>query len=504
MDIAVRPDVSETNLRRLLSVGLESPTLDYKSACDPSNTDELLEIVKDVAAMQVDGGYLVIGADDHGKPTGSVTESQLKQFEQASFRAKMRKYLPEPLDLLVKTHCIDGHDLIMVYVGPSTSVFAIIARDGNNSRGRTVFQPGDVFARHGTASERWNQHDIAKIKHRLVQNERERWLREATMAITANMTTPQASAVANEPVGTLSWELDTETFRGAVLELLSRGQVIPLKYLLSNVRAEVGGFLLDPSGRERLEVVLDRLTCLACLTLQLDESAIFRLTLQGLVDTYRLPIDSEGSRKRQLSVPAAQLWFMVLQRVCAVGALATRLRRWPEVRALVAQRGRGTDFDKGFSSNWYRHALVMASRDNLLKSDQSRRDESLLTFALRQVERLPCLRPDMTIIEEEEVLTSLVQFDFLACVVAIDIAAGSPDKSPFFPSFARFYSSRVQKIAADLISDESLRKSIANRTDAEIANVLDGIGKASSQQILQWGGYDSDTDAFIARNLPPE
>lgn len=504
MSIAVRPDVSEDNLRRLLGIGVESATLDFKSTFDPSNTDELLEIVKDVAAMQIDGGYLVIGADDNGKPVGSFTETQLKQFEQANLRAKLRKYLSEPLDLLVKSHRIDSHDLVLIYVGPSTNVFAIIARDGNNSKGRTVFQPGDVFARHGTASERWNYHDIARIKVRLVENERERWLHEATAAITASMTTPEANAVANGPVGTLAWELDADTFRGAVLELLSRNQLLPLKYLLSNVRAEVGGFLDDPDGQERIEVILDRLTCLACLALQVDEAAVFKLTLQGLVDAYGVPVDSAGSRRANLSMPASGLWFMVLQRICAIGALATRLKRWAEVRMLVAQTGRGRDFEDQFYTNWYRHALVMASRDNLLRADSGKRDESLLSFALRQVEQHACLRPDIGSIDEEEVLKSLVQFDFLACIIAIDIAAGTSDPSPFYPSFARFYSSRVQKVASDLISDRSFRKSIADRTDAEIAIVLDGINRLSSQQNMRWGGFNDEINEFINKNLPPD
>ena len=69
MPIAVRDDLSEEALLALLDEGSESETLDYKKLCNIAIPFTFLQIVKDVAAMQLRGGYIVIGADDHGGQT---------------------------------------------------------------------------------------------------------------------------------------------------------------------------------------------------------------------------------------------------------------------------------------------------------------------------------------------------------------------------------------------------------------------------------------------------
>ncbi len=62
----VEPVVSEEKLRVLLAEQHESASLDYKGVADLSDKRTSVELAKDVAAMQVDGGFLVIGADDRG------------------------------------------------------------------------------------------------------------------------------------------------------------------------------------------------------------------------------------------------------------------------------------------------------------------------------------------------------------------------------------------------------------------------------------------------------
>lgn len=64
----VEPTASEEKLRELLREGHESSALDYKSTLDLSVSDEVVELVKDLAALRGEplGGYVVVGADDHG------------------------------------------------------------------------------------------------------------------------------------------------------------------------------------------------------------------------------------------------------------------------------------------------------------------------------------------------------------------------------------------------------------------------------------------------------
>ena len=155
-------------LRRLLALRSERDWLDYKRQCDLSSTRGLVEFAKDVGAMMTTGGYILVGAGDHGQPTGDVEHLDL--FDPATLYAKLAKYLPEPFEIRAATHPHRGQSYSLVYVVPHADGFAIFERDGTYQDGKSqaiVFRAGEVFARHGTRSERWNQGDIAVIKQRL-------------------------------------------------------------------------------------------------------------------------------------------------------------------------------------------------------------------------------------------------------------------------------------------------------------------------------------------------
>ena len=84
-------------------------------------------------------------------------------FDEATLRAKLAKWIPEPFDLKVGVHHHDGNLLAVVYVGPSPEGCCIFRADGQyekNGKQVTVFRASDVFVRHGTASERAQQHDL--------------------------------------------------------------------------------------------------------------------------------------------------------------------------------------------------------------------------------------------------------------------------------------------------------------------------------------------------------
>jgi hypothetical protein len=158
-------------LARLLGLGGERDWVDYKRQCDLSSTRDLVEITKDIGAMMITGGYIVVGADDNGRPAGEVEHLEL--FDPATVHAKVAKYVPKPFELRVATHAYQEQSFALVYVAPHPEGFCVFEKDGTypdpqTGRPRTVFRAGSVFARHGTASEPWNQRDIAIIKQRLV------------------------------------------------------------------------------------------------------------------------------------------------------------------------------------------------------------------------------------------------------------------------------------------------------------------------------------------------
>lgn len=156
-------------LARLLGFGGERDWLDYKSQCDLSSTRDLVEITKDIGALMITGGYIVVGADDHGLPAGEPAHLEL--FDPANVHAKVAKYIPKPFELRVAVQTHQHQLFAVIYVAPHPDGLCVFEHAGNYTEPgkgtRTVFRAGDVFARHGTASERWNQHDIETVKRRL-------------------------------------------------------------------------------------------------------------------------------------------------------------------------------------------------------------------------------------------------------------------------------------------------------------------------------------------------
>jgi len=160
--------VSADILATLLDLQGERDWLDYKRQCDLSSARGLVEFAKDVGAMMITGGYIVVGADDNGQPTGDVDHLEL--FDPATLHAKLAKYLGRPFEIRSATHDYHGQSYALVYAVPHLDGFCVFERDGSYQDGKgqiTVFRAGDVFARHGTRSERWNQRDIPMIKQRL-------------------------------------------------------------------------------------------------------------------------------------------------------------------------------------------------------------------------------------------------------------------------------------------------------------------------------------------------
>jgi hypothetical protein len=160
--------VDAATLARLLAIQGELDWLDYKRQCDLSSTRGLVDFAKDVGAMMITGGYILVGANDNGQPTGDVEHLDL--FDPATLHAKLAKYLPKPFEIRAATHSHQDQTYALVYVVPHQDGFCIFESDGayqDGNRQVLVFRAGDVFARHGTRSERWRQADVTVIKQRL-------------------------------------------------------------------------------------------------------------------------------------------------------------------------------------------------------------------------------------------------------------------------------------------------------------------------------------------------
>jgi hypothetical protein len=199
-------------------------------------------------------------------------------------------------------------------------------------------------------------------------------------------------------------------------------------------------------------------------------------------------------------MPPEELWLKVISHVMALGAFLVREKRWQLVRELVLQRPSGEDFANRYYNNWIRHALTMAARAELVHRAE---DATLISVALARVRENECLRPDLPV-DDERLLNSVCQFDFLACVVALD-EAGDLSTSNFYPNFSRYYSGRTNPIVERLLDDAEMRSAIFHRDDEDLAVVLRELDTRATREsfaVAGWDGYSSSVNHWIEQHMP--
>ena len=169
--VVVEPVVNMRKLLELLELQTEGPTVDYKELYDlrkdaPLRKRHLVELAKHVGAMSVQGGFLVVGVDDHGVPTGALSVEQASYFDEARLRPMLLTWLPKALEIRSQKHEIDGKPVVLIYVARNPAGFAVFEADGQYSDGKkttTVFSKGDIFWRDGTQSCRIDQRGLEQI-----------------------------------------------------------------------------------------------------------------------------------------------------------------------------------------------------------------------------------------------------------------------------------------------------------------------------------------------------
>jgi hypothetical protein len=155
--------VSDEKLAELLALQAEYPELDYKSVIDLSTAEGKVELAKDVGAMQVRGGYIVVGVDNSAVLTGQLDSVDLQRFDEANLVPTLLRWLPEPLELRTRVARRDGHAVVVIYIGRHPSRCAFFRADGKymrNGKEIVTFRAGEVFWRDGTRSVRVSQQGI--------------------------------------------------------------------------------------------------------------------------------------------------------------------------------------------------------------------------------------------------------------------------------------------------------------------------------------------------------
>lgn len=512
--------VSDEKLLDLLAYQTEYAELDFKSTIDPSSTEGLIELAVDVGAMQVRAGYIVGGVDNQGVPTGGMDPVDLRAFDEARLRSKLLRYLPDPLTLHLGVHKIDGHPVVLIFVGRHPSGCAIFRADGQYPKGgETVvrFRRGEVFWRNGTSSERIDQAGLEEIFRGRLADAKADWLDEhQEMRRREREVTERAvgaARAARGALGSVSLDLPTPELVAAALELIRDDDRIALIHLFRGTGERARQAIEKGEVDTEFGGLLDKISCLAATFLVYEQDEWFGRTIAALGEIYSLAVPDESAAlsfgyRTHISSDeiAPRIWLETIERVFAIGALAVRLKNWRAIRTLTLQLPERIDY--GYEVNWLRHALTMASRAQHLDhlEDGRQVSVSLLALAREHIERLQCLRPDGIPGDADELFTALAQFDVLSNLTAV-ADAGSADSKVFFPNFARFRQSRVDPVARRLLTDAEMRRWLFPHSDKELAQALLAIGQVAAREGVRYDGFmgwemDRGIEAFLKEHAP--
>ncbi|MET9313070.1 ATP-binding protein [Kribbella sp. NPDC003505] len=500
--LIVEPVVTAEKLASLLAVGCELRSLDFKQTVDLDEHAELVEFAKDVAAFRSCGGYLVIGADDQGRPTGTLSGSLATKFDEANLRQKLEKFL-RPTDVISALHELDGHRLVLVYVPRHPLGFTVVKSVGEYTKPgggqKVVLRPGDVFVRRGTSSERWTEADVEGLFSPRDARLREAHRMEFAAMVAAIQQGAQGQAIAGGPAQSLVWQLDQASFDGAVVEFIRRNDIVPIQLFLIRMPGEAQAAAAR-GDQDKFDTMLDRTISLGAVALTLGREELTGEVIECLTAIYQNPPEVGAGEENPL--PRAIFWVDILARVEALGALAVVLKKWTVVRALAAQPAPDTWY-----SSWLRHGLTEAARSNVFPTTAAGHQEQggLIPLARRVAHRLPALRPYVaddsgydpepgaSIPPTDPILDALCAFDALAALVVMTgLDPAKFDVHQFYPSFGNYYSRRSIPYWARLLKDAEMREALLSGVgDDTLGRAMAGVAEVA-QTVLpgRWGLWD--------------
>ncbi|MGA2471801.1 MAG: hypothetical protein ABSG64_14060 [Solirubrobacteraceae bacterium] len=500
----------------MLALQTEHPELDFKRTIDLQDAGSTIELAKDVGAMQALGGYIVVGVNDSGVPTGELDAADLRAFDEASLTQKMLRYLAGPLHLRTRVAETRGHQVPIIFVGPHPAGCAFFRADGTyqrNGRSHTAFREGDVFFRDGTRSTRMTQAGFEAVIARRVAAAKTEWFDEQREVRRHERDALETTTEAHGPLGTVNLDMRPREMSVAALELSRANDEIALRHLLNDATARARRFIDAGDIEDQLAALLDSLICLAATFLEYEQWQWFDRLVELLREVYSMPLVEGDAERFGYNVrippdePAPRVWLQLMTRLYALGGLAVRRHRWAAIRTLTLQLPERLI---SYDTNWLRHAITMISRAEHLQSRQGDHaiELSLLSLAHAQAARLDCLRPDGIRPDDELLLTSLAQFDVLSNIVAVADAPDLGFGQTFFPNFARLHQSRVQPAVVELLRDGAMREALGVQDDGRLAVALRAVGDVASREGFRYDGFrgwaHTPVADFIAGRLPAD
>src|SRR4051794_693556 len=242
--------------------------------------------------MAVAGGYIVVGADNHGRPTGRPINAAA--FDEARLAAKVRQFLD---DIHILTNVFEQRCNVLIYIGPHRAGVAVFKRIGQYGQNSVVFREGEIFHRRGTESRRIDtrslQEALERVVDRRVREEIDRLAPLIRRELERAEFARSASSIAREPLGALTIGMTADVIANAVLELARTSDDIPFRRLLDEAR-ERARIVFPANEQPLLADTLDKLTTMACALASVGREAWAAATVDALVDIYALALDSYG------------------------------------------------------------------------------------------------------------------------------------------------------------------------------------------------------------------
>ncbi|OQZ07411.1 MAG: hypothetical protein B6D36_00040 [Planctomycetes bacterium UTPLA1] len=175
----------------LLALGRTAETndVDFKATFNSASSRDWLELIKDIAAFaNSGGGYILVGVNDDGTPSGHDV-SDLLAVDSADLANRLHKYFGQHFSgvELIETEK-DARKICAIRVRPAR-IPIVFARVGEielpDGKKKTVFAAGTVYFRHGTKSEPGVTDDLRCFLERELEFTRKSWLDGITKVVEA-------------------------------------------------------------------------------------------------------------------------------------------------------------------------------------------------------------------------------------------------------------------------------------------------------------------------------
>ncbi|MFD1722535.1 helix-turn-helix domain-containing protein [Amnibacterium endophyticum] len=482
-------DVDLNRLRSLLAQGVETPELDYKATWSVDERHDLVELAKDVAAIEAlpSGGYILIGANDDGAPSGLFNEPAPGAFDEQKVRSRLISVLGEPLDLTVGLHVLNDHWFLLLGVGAHVSGFRIMDRDGQYQdrldKQKTLWRAGDVFVRRGTSSERWNYHEARDLVERVIEQRKEQWRADVFATIRGQSPIFESGGYVN-----VSVDIPLEALEQSVLQLIRREDRVGLDVLLRRVRASalraVEGAHRSETAVVQLSDQLLRLGVIAVLSARYDMRSILSSSLSSFQAIYNA-ID-------RLQVRFIEGSDAVLLYLYGVGGALVLDEKWGEIRALVQLVPEKSDLS--YWKTILRKAEVMSARARLGDSQETGQRLGLIERAKGMAVQLF----DLTGLpsDDETATSSLVQFD-----VYRGIVVNKRGQSNSYVNFAFYWTDKAEPAFVNVVTNPGVRHALTDLDDSDLRAVIREMDQLAHNEAFMYNAWFGLQDRRLVQFL---